>query len=118
MYERYCTIRDSRGFRDADIARLTGITPSTFSDWKNGKSAPNAVKLIAIARVLKTTAEYLVTGTDTLALSDPLSDDEWELVRGYREASGPVREMMLAGARSALKGSGDRSADSTGDETA
>ena len=32
MYERYCELRDSKGYKDADIAKGTGITRSTFTD--------------------------------------------------------------------------------------
>jgi transcriptional regulator with XRE-family HTH domain len=62
MYDRYCNLRDSLGLRDADIARMTGITNSTFSDWKRGKSAPNVTKIAQIAKVLNTTTDYLITG--------------------------------------------------------
>ena len=43
MYEIYCELRDARGMKDADVARETGITKSTFSDWKNGRSNPSHV---------------------------------------------------------------------------
>ena len=62
IYERYRGLRDSQGLRDADMARMTNITQSTFSDWKNGKSMPNTLKMVAIARVLNTSVEYLITG--------------------------------------------------------
>lgn len=62
MYERYCQLRDEQGLRDADVARITGITPSTFSDWKRGKSAPNVQKIAALAKALDTTTDYLITG--------------------------------------------------------
>lgn len=45
MYEIYCKLRDERGMRDADVARETGITKSTFTDWKNGRSEPKDAKL-------------------------------------------------------------------------
>lgn len=45
MYEIYCKLRDDRGMKDADVARETGITKSTFSDWKNGRSKPKDAKL-------------------------------------------------------------------------
>ena len=41
MYEIYCKLRDSKGMKDSDVAKATGITKSTFSDWKNGRSNPN-----------------------------------------------------------------------------
>lgn len=43
MYEIYCELRDARGMKDADVARETGITKSTFSDWKTGRSVPKEI---------------------------------------------------------------------------
>ena len=62
MYERYCELRDKKGLRDADIAGELGFAKSTLSDWKHGKSRPNADNLYKIARLLDTTLEYLFTG--------------------------------------------------------
>ena len=49
MYEIYCKLRDEKGCKDADVAKATGITKSTFSDWKNGRSKPKDEKLTKIA---------------------------------------------------------------------
>lgn len=62
MYARYCKIRDSKGLKDSDVARLSGVTKSTFSDWKAGRYEPKDEKLEKIAKVLGTTARYLRTG--------------------------------------------------------
>lgn len=64
MYERYCELRDRKGYKDSDISKMAEITKSTFTDWKNGKSKPNADKLIKIAKCLDTTVEYIVTGEE------------------------------------------------------
>lgn len=64
MYERYCKLRDYKGYKDADVAKITDITKSTFTDWKSGKSKPNAEKLLAIAKCLDTTVEFLMTGEE------------------------------------------------------
>ena len=59
MYELYCKYRDRKGYKDSDVAKGTGIAPSTFSDWKSGRSKPNTEKLIKIADYLDTSVEYL-----------------------------------------------------------
>ena len=64
MYEIYCKLRDERGLKDADVARETGITKSTFSDWKTGRSAPKDPKLKKIADFFGVTIDYLMTGTE------------------------------------------------------
>lgn len=62
MYERYCVLRDLKGFTDAEISRTCDFSKSTLSDWKSGKGTPKTDKLILIARCLGTTVEYLMTG--------------------------------------------------------
>ncbi|SHM96129.1 DNA-binding transcriptional regulator, XRE-family HTH domain [Anaerosporobacter mobilis DSM 15930] len=64
MYENYCKLRDLKGLKDSDVARISGITKSTFSDWKNGRSNPKNEKLKKIADCLGTTVDYLMTGKE------------------------------------------------------
>lgn len=49
MYSKYCELRDLKEVRDIDVSRATNIGPSTFSDWKSGRSKPKLEKLIKIA---------------------------------------------------------------------
>ncbi len=65
MYEIYCKLRDDKGLKDSDVARATGITKSTFSDWKNGRSKPKDEKLLKIADFFNVTLDYLRTGEDS-----------------------------------------------------
>lgn len=65
MYEIYCKLRDERNLKDADVSRETGITKSTFSDWKNGRSAPKDAKLQKIADLFGVSVEYIRTGGET-----------------------------------------------------
>lgn len=62
MYEIYVKLRDEKGVRDSDVARATGITKSTFSDWKNGRSIPKDEKLQKIADYFGVSVHYLRTG--------------------------------------------------------
>ena len=64
MYEIYCKLRDAKGIKDADVARETGITKSTFSDWKNGRSNPKDAKLQKIADLFGVSVEYIRTGEE------------------------------------------------------
>lgn len=64
MYEIYCKLRDERGVRDADVAKTTGISKSTFSDWKSGRSKPKNEKLKKIADYFGVTIKYLMTGKE------------------------------------------------------
>lgn len=64
MYEIYCKLRDSKGVKDSDVVKATGITKSTFSDWKSGRSKPKNDKLQKIADYFGVTIDYLMTGTE------------------------------------------------------
>lgn len=65
MYEIYCKLRVAMGVKDADVVKATGITKSTFSDWKSGRSKPKDEKIQKIADFFGVTAEYLRTGKET-----------------------------------------------------
>jgi transcriptional regulator with XRE-family HTH domain len=111
MYERYCKIRDEKGYKDADVARATGITKSTFSDWKAGRSNPKDEKLRKIANFLETTVDYIRTGNsdskyylneETAAVADKiLHNKELKLLFDAAQDAEPedlstVHQMLLA----------------------
>ena len=56
--------------KDADVARITGITKSTFVDWKTGRSQPKQEKLEKIAAALDVSVKYLRTGQHPEQTSD------------------------------------------------
>lgn len=93
MYSVFVSLLDSRHKKPIDVSRATGISPSTFSDWKTGKSTPNAEKLVKIARYLGTTVEYLVTGETSEPLpSAILSEEEEGLLAAYRSLNATGKE--------------------------
>lgn len=49
-YKRYENLRNEKGVRDVDVARSTGIDPTTFSHWKQNKYTPKDDKLSKIAK--------------------------------------------------------------------
>lgn len=76
MYEIYCKLRDDRGLKDSDVSRATGITKSTFSDWKNGRSKPKDEKLLKIAEFFNVTLDYLRTGENSNSQDGYYLNDE------------------------------------------
>ena len=57
MYEKYSKIRDELGLTDYQVAKITGISRSMFSDWKRGKSKTKVDKLKLISKVLEVKIE-------------------------------------------------------------
>lgn len=70
MYEIYCELRAQKGCKDSDVAKATGITKSTFSDWKSGRSKPKGEKLEKIADYFGVSVEYLMTGSESAREDD------------------------------------------------
>lgn len=61
-YSAYEKIRDAKGLRDGSVARIAGITRSTFTEWKAGRSHPKAEKLIKISDALGVSLQELASG--------------------------------------------------------
>lgn len=70
MYEIYSDLLKKFGVRNIDVSRATGIPPSTFSDWKKGKSSPKTDKLQKIADYFNVSLDYLASGEPTSVSSD------------------------------------------------
>ena len=64
MYEIYQKLLDEKGLKNADVARATGISNMTLSDWKRGKSVPKSDKMRKIAEFLNVSVDYLMTGNN------------------------------------------------------
>lgn len=61
MYNKYVALRDEKGVTDYQVAIATGINKSTFSDWKNERSAPKIEKLAKIASYFEVPLEYFIS---------------------------------------------------------
>ena len=75
MYEYYQKLLDEKGLKNADVARATGVSNMTLSDWKRGKSEPKTKNMQKIADFLGTTLSYLVTGEESNPISEHANTD-------------------------------------------
>ena len=64
MYEIFEELLKERGLKPIDVSRATGISSSTLTDWKMGRSVPKRDKMQKIATFLNVSAEYLDTGIE------------------------------------------------------
>jgi len=75
------------------IAGKIGVPLSTFRKWMTRKTYPDIREGVGIAKLLETSAEYLVTGVT----QEHLSDTEQKLIRAYRKLSSrDQKNAMLA----------------------
>lgn len=64
MYEKYVALRDERNVTDYRVSVDTGITKSTFSDWKSGRSNPKFDKMLILAKYFGVPVEYFAEDPD------------------------------------------------------
>ena len=81
------------------IAGKIGVPLSTFRKWMTRKTYPNLKEGTEIAKLLETSAEYLVTGTEP----EGLNNKERELINAYRKLSQADQENVLLAVNAWLK---------------
>lgn len=65
MYRKFEEFLKSRGMSAADVSKATGIPPSTFSDWKSGRSKPGVEKMAKIAKFFGVQIEDFLEDKET-----------------------------------------------------
>jgi transcriptional regulator with XRE-family HTH domain len=73
------------------ISGKIGVPLSTFRKWMTRKTYPNIKEGVEIARLLETSAEYLVTGIE----SEDLNDIERKLMNSYRKLDSADKENVI-----------------------
>lgn len=102
MYEIYQKLLDMNGVKSADVARATGISNMTFSDWKNGKSTPKMDKIEKIAKYFGVTTDYMM-GKKSEAPFASMADDHLELIKLYSSLSEADQKAIMQIMRSMAK---------------
>lgn len=64
LYKKYEILRNKKGITDYRVAIDTGISKSTFSEWKSGRSNPKADKLKILADYFGVPIEYFLDDTE------------------------------------------------------
>ena len=96
MYEYYQKLLDEKGLKNADVARATGISNMTLSDWKRGKSEPKTKNMQKIADFLGTTVAYFTTGKENAPDNVEKQQDEYtELISLYSKLSEDSQKAIM-----------------------
>jgi transcriptional regulator with XRE-family HTH domain len=64
MYKRFELLLQQKGITPYKVSKGTGISQTTLSDWKRGRSEPKLDKLQRIADYLGVTTDFLLGRTD------------------------------------------------------
>lgn len=65
MYEIFEQLLQKHGITAYKVSKETGITQSTLSDWKRGRSTPKTDNMKKIADYFGVSLDYLTTGKET-----------------------------------------------------
>lgn len=60
-YQKYEELRDTMNVTDYQVAKDTGVTKSTFTDWKTGRSRPKIDKIARIAEFFNVSINFFVS---------------------------------------------------------
>lgn len=60
--QRIGALRRKLGLSQAELARRLGISPSAMGMYEQGRREPSGTTLVALARELQVTTDYLLTG--------------------------------------------------------
>lgn len=93
LAEKYLLLLERRGLRAVDVARAMGVDPSRISELKRGAYSPPPEKLLRLARILGTTADYLADD-DQDEPPVPLTADELVVLAAYRR-TGAAPEVAI-----------------------
>ena len=67
IFERLLRLHETTVYR---VAKATGISATTFTDWKNGRSMPKADKLKRVADYFGVSLEYMLGLGDSMPRTD------------------------------------------------
>lgn len=62
--KRIKKLRNTKGFKQEEIAELVGIAQSTYARIESGKKGASIDTLVALAEVLETTLDFIVIGKE------------------------------------------------------
>lgn len=70
--------------KNAELARLIGVSYETLRRWRAGEAAPNRKRQDRIAELLGVAHEVFMHGSAGANAGEPLRSDEARLLRAYR----------------------------------
>ena len=60
MYQKYVELREKAGVTDYEVAKCTGVSTSTLTNWKYGRYEPKIGKLSLIAKYFNVSVTYFL----------------------------------------------------------
>ncbi len=87
MYKKYAEIRDKLGYTDYAVSKATGISKSSFTDWKSGRSNFKIERLQKIAEFFEVPVTSFLDESSPLQADSLYSLEEKAIIEAYRTTS-------------------------------
>ena len=59
-YEKYAELRNAKKVTDYEVAKRTGVSTATLTNWKYGRYNPKIDKLLALAKYFNASVIYFM----------------------------------------------------------
>lgn len=93
IYVRFEELKKKSGTTSYAVAKATGITTTTLSNWKKGKYTPKQDKLQLIADFFGVTLDYLVNGSEK-EMSFSEQSELWIKIRHNKDLLNALNKYM------------------------
>lgn len=96
-------LRKKLHISQTEFANAVGVSLRTVGSWERGESVPNAEQVWNCAIALKCSPDEILgwSRDDAQKSDDYLSNEEWEIIRCYRESTPQWRQNIAMTARAA-----------------
>lgn len=59
LAEKIRYLREAKGFTQAELSRVLGLTRSSINSWEMGLSIPSTPYIVALAKIFEVSTDYL-----------------------------------------------------------
>lgn len=94
MYDIFEQLRQKRGVSVYKIAKETGVTQSTLSDWKRGRSTPKTDNMKKLADYFGVSIDYLTTGEEPGLENTNINDqiEDRDIAKRFDDIIGDIND--------------------------
>lgn len=92
--ERIIELRKKNGLSQGKLASLMDVSRQAVSKWENDQASPDTLKLIQLADVLNTDVEFLATGKEPTANSEPVVEIQEKIVEVEKIVEKPILQIV------------------------
>lgn len=97
--KRVRTLREQKGFTQAELASMVGVTENAITQYESGRASPRPYRIEALAQMLGVTATFLLTGNEPDQLVRAQTSPELEALEIIRDIPLEQQPAALAALR-------------------